>query len=68
MLFLHLQERRGTYPQYEYISDTRVIFKTRLPLNEILVDFFDYLKSLSSGYARYVFVNELQDLHKEKTK
>lgn len=36
-----------------YIDDQRVMMKYLFPLNEIVVDFYDHLKSLSSGYARY---------------
>lgn len=38
-----------------YIDDQRVMMKYLFPLNEIVVDFYDQLKSLSSGYARYIF-------------
>lgn len=51
-IFLFLQERRGTYPEQSFIDDTRMMFVSTLPLNEILVDFFDDLKSVTSGYAR----------------
>jgi len=35
-----------------YIDDQRIMMKYKLPLNEVVVDFFDKLKSISSGYAR----------------
>lgn len=46
-------ERRGTYPEQTFVDESRVMFTSHLPLNEILVDFFDELKSLSSGYASF---------------
>ena len=45
------QERRGTYISMEYIEENRAILKYHLPLNEIIYDFFDALKSRSRGYA-----------------
>ena len=47
------QERRGIYESTEYIETTRAILKYRLPLNEIIYDFFDALKSRSRGYASF---------------
>lgn len=45
------QERRGVQTNLEYLSEERVILKYKLPLNEIATDFYDQLKSVSSGYA-----------------
>lgn len=45
------QERRGTQKQFNHLSEERVILVYKLPLNEVATDFYDRLKSLSSGYA-----------------
>ena len=45
------QERRGQYNGMEYMEETRALLKYKLPLNEIMYDFFDALKSRSRGYA-----------------
>ncbi len=47
------QERRGRYISTEYIETTRALLKYELPLNEIIYDFFDALKSRSKGYASF---------------
>ena len=47
------QERRGIYKSTEYIDKTRALLKYDLPLNEIIYDFFDALKSRSKGYASF---------------
>ncbi len=47
------QERRGTYISMEYMEETRALLKYELPLNEIIYDFFDALKSRSRGYASF---------------
>ena len=47
------QERRGIYKGMEYMEETRALLKYELPLNEIIYDFFDALKSRSKGYASF---------------
>ena len=47
------QERRGIYKSMEYIEQIRAVIKYDLPLNEIIYDFFDALKSRSKGYASF---------------
>ena len=47
------QERRGVYLGMEYIEASRALLKYELPLNEIIYDFFDELKSRSRGYASF---------------
>ncbi len=47
------QERRGIYDGMEYIEETRAVLRYHLPLNEIIYDFFDALKSRSRGYASF---------------
>ena len=45
------QEKRGTFKNMEYLEETRVMIHYELPLNEIIYDFFDILKSRTRGYA-----------------
>ncbi|WP_089985012.1 translation elongation factor 4 [Clostridium sp. C105KSO13] len=47
------QERRGVYQGMEYMEENRAVLKYHLPLNEIIYDFFDALKSRSRGYASF---------------
>ena len=47
------QDRRGVYKSTEYIEANRAILKYEMPLNEIIYDFFDAIKSRSKGYASY---------------
>ena len=45
------QEKRGTFKNMEYMEETRVVLHYNIPLNEIIYDFFDMLKSRTRGYA-----------------
>ncbi len=47
------QQRRGRYISMEYVEETRAVLKYDIPLNEIIYDFFDALKSRSRGYASF---------------
>lgn len=47
------QERRGVYLNMEYMEESRALLRYELPLNEIIYDFFDALKSRSKGYASF---------------
>ena len=47
------QQRRGTYISMEYVEGQRALLKYDIPLNEIIYDFFDALKSRSRGYASF---------------
>ena len=46
-----LEEKRGVQKKFEYVTDTRVMLVYDIPLNEIVLDFYDRLKSASKGYA-----------------
>ncbi len=48
-----LEEKRGTQKKFEYIGTGRVMLQYELPLNEIVLDFYDRLKSASRGYASF---------------
>lgn len=47
------QERRGEQTDMNYIDESRIVLKYKMPLNEIVSDFYDRLKSLSAGYASF---------------
>ena len=47
------QDKRGTYLKMDYIDTTRVTIEYKLPLSEIIFDFFDKLKSCTKGYASF---------------
>ena len=48
-----LHERRAHQQGLEYLTDTRILLKYRIPLGEVILDFFDSLKCCSSGYASF---------------
>ena len=50
-IFKLAEERRGTQKELKYLSPSRVLLTYELPLNEVVLDFYDKLKSLSRGYA-----------------
>ncbi|MEW6206970.1 MAG: translation elongation factor 4 [Acidobacteriota bacterium] len=52
-LFALLEEKRGTQMGFEYMTPKRVLLTYELPLAEIMLDFYDRLKSLSRGYASF---------------
>ena len=58
------QERRGRYLSMEYMEEKRALLKYELPLNEIIYDFFDALKSRSKGYASFDY--ELKDYERSE--
>ena len=58
------QERRGVCIRMEYIEKTRALIKYDLPLNEIIYDFFDALKSRSRGYASFDY--EMKDYERSE--
>ena len=61
------QERRGIYVSTEYIEKNRAVLRYKLPLNEVIYDFFDALKSRSRGYASFDY--ELSDyMHSDLVK
>lgn len=45
------QEKRGTQLEFNYLGDNRIVLIYMLPLNEVVIDFYDQLKSLTSGYT-----------------
>jgi translation factor GUF1, mitochondrial len=47
------QQRRGEQQEMTYLDENRIVLKYKLPLNEIITDFYDKLKSLSAGYASF---------------
>lgn len=48
-----LSERRGVQQNFQYLADKRAVMTYRIPLNEVVFDFYDCLKSVSRGYASF---------------
>jgi len=48
-----VEDKRGTQKGFEYVAQGRVLFTYEMPLNEIVLDFYDRLKSVSRGYASF---------------
>jgi GTP-binding protein LepA len=62
-----LSERRGIQKDFHYMADKRAVVTYRLPLNEVVFDFYDCLKTISRGYASFDYqwdVYEMGDLVK----
>jgi GTP-binding protein LepA len=57
------QDRRGVFKNQQYIDSGRVMLTYELPMNELIGDFYDEIKSLSSGYAslNYEFIRYSED-------
>lgn len=47
------EDKRGTQTNLQFLDENRIILKYKLPLNEVAIDFYDRLKSISSGYASF---------------
>jgi len=57
-----VKDKRGIYENTEYLGEKRVLLKYKMPLSEVIIDFYDQLKSASSGYASMNYI--LEDFHK----
>lgn len=61
-LMSQIQERHGTFGETEYLDDTRTVLHFEMPLSSLITDFYDKIKSVSSGYASLNY--EVQDFRK----
>jgi len=57
-----VKDKRGIYENTEYLGEKRALLKYKMPLSEVIIDFYDQLKSASSGYASMNYT--LEDFHK----